>query len=300
MDAIEEAKFRQMTALECLGIEREKIKDELIEFKSIERQHSEKVDPCDELRNEEYADDHDDGREKEMTKNKRNPENALDRVAKRQIELTERIKDLEELRSELVNGGRKENSDNDSLNIATAEYRFRAIMASTGKPCSILDRPKDSWKIVAERSRCEFGRPKGFTGLVFYSPLGVPILIGKPNADSDGILRRASQGSDLWFQVEDYDGSRILLRSSLLPGSKDSKRCMQMAADLAAFYSVWGGSHRYNASESFDTVPVMYTDSKHVAKRGTKVGRMRKRKSLGRLMGRPSSVESIARGLEPS
>ena len=73
-----------------------------------------------------------------------------------------------------------------------------------------------------------------------------------------------------------------------------------MAADLAAYYSVWGRDHYNNKKiDCFDTVPVMYTDSKHVAKRGTKVGRMRKRKSLGRLMGRPSSVESIARELEP-
>ncbi len=301
MDAVEEAIYRQTTALECLEIEEEKLEDELREFQSTHSEYSQQFDSNIEPTNKNY-DNHHHGNsaEKEEGKKKRNPENALTRVARRRIELTKRISNLEGLRGDLVNGIRKENSDGSSSNVAAAESRFRAIMGSTGRSCSILDRPKETWKIVMERSKGEFGRPKGFMGLVFYSPLGVPILVGKPKADSDGILRRASQGSDLWFQVEDYDGSRVLLRSSLVRGTKDSKRCMQMAADLAAFYSIWGGSQRHDNSNSFDTVPVMYTDSKHVAKRGTKVGRMRKRKSLGRLMGKPSSVEKIARGLEPS
>ena len=205
----------------------------------------------------------------------------------------------------MVGGNSPSNStqhNNSSLSVAAAESRFRTITGSKGKPCSILDRPKDTWKIIAERSSTtgEFGRPKEFAGLVFHSPLGVPILVGKSKAESDGILRRVSQGSDLWFQVEDYEGSRVLLRSSLVRGTKNSKMCIQMAADLAAYYSVWGRDHYHSKNDyCFDTVPVMYTDSKHVAKRGTKVGRMRKRKSLGRLMGRPSSVESIAQELEP-
>jgi len=87
-----------------------------------------------------------------------------------------------------------------------------------------------------------------------------------------------------------------------------------MAADIAAKYSVWdeggitngiingGGSMtemNMVMSMSMDAVPVIYTDSKHVAKRGTKVRRTRKRKSMGRLMGRPSNVEDITKGLEP-
>ena len=300
MDAVEEAIYRQTTALECLEMEQEKLEMELRQSESTLQEDSQQHDSNIAPLNENYGNDNYISTHREEGKKKRNPESALERVAKRRIELTKRISNLEELRSDLVNGARKENSDGSSRNVATAESRFRAIVGSTGKPCSILDRPKDTWKIITERSKGEFGRPKGFMGLVFYSPLGVPILIGKPKADSDGILRRASQGSDLWFQVEDYDGSRVLLRSSLVRGTKNSKRCMQMAADLAAFYSIWGGGHRHDNNNSFDTVPVMYTDSKHVAKRGTKVGRMRKRKSLGRLMGRPSDVETITRGLEPS
>ena len=308
MDAMEEAIYRQTTALECLELERCKLVEKLRLVESSTQQlNSNLLEPT----NEGNMDDNGGGgggNDLDTKKKKeRNPRIALDRVATRKLELHERITKVEELRHELmvVGGNSPSNStqhNNSSLSVAAAESRFRTITGSKGKPCSILDRPKDTWKIIVERSTTgEFGRPKEFTGLVFHSPLGVPILVGKSKAESDGILRRASQGSDLWFQVEDYEGSRVLLRSSLVRGTKNSKMCIQMAADLAAYYSVWGGGDHYHNKkiDCFDTVPVMYTDSKHVAKRGTKVGRMRKRKSLGRLMGRPSSVESIARELEP-
>lgn len=128
----------------------------------------------------------------------------------------------------------------------------------------------------------EFGRPRGFDGLVRHSPsLGVPILVGARGAQNDELLRRVSQGTDLWFQVEDYRGSRVLLRSSLVRGSKGSRSCAQAAADLAAYHS---------DSRREERVRVMYTDPRHVAKRGSKVGRMRKRKSLGTMVGRPRAV----------
>ena len=94
-------------------------------------------------------------------------------------------------------------------------------------------------------------------------------------AHKDDIMRNAAQGSDLWFQVEDYNGSRVLLRTSLMRGTTGSKQCRQMAADVAAKYSVWGEEHY--------SIPVMYTDSRKVAKRGSKFGSMKKNKSLGRI-----------------
>jgi hypothetical protein len=65
-----------------------------------------------------------------------------------------------------------------------------------------------------------------------------------------------------------------------------------MAADLAASYSTWG--------DEFDTVPVMYTDSRKVAKRGSKVGNMKQNKSLGTMYGRPEDVADIRKALESS
>jgi len=146
---------------------------------------------------------------------------------------------------------------------------------------SIFKQPESSWKTTKSLTK-EFGRPAGFNGDVFHSPLGVPILVGRMNAHKDEAMRSAAQGADLWFQVEDYNGSRVLLRTSLVRGLRGSKECRQYAANLAAKYSVWG--------EQFDSVPVMYTDSRKVAKRGNKVGNMKKNKSLGRIMGYPRDV----------
>ena len=146
---------------------------------------------------------------------------------------------------------------------------------------SIFKQPQSSWKSNKAKEK-EFGRPLGFDGQVYYSPLGVPILVGRMNAHKDDIMRNAANGADLWFQVEDYNGSRVLLRTSLMRGTMGSKQCKQMAADLAAKFSVWG--------ERYVSIPVIYTDSRKVAKRGTKVGSMKKSKSLGRMMGYPQDV----------
>mmetsp|Transcript_31134 Transcript_31134/g.41353 ORF Transcript_31134/g.41353 Transcript_31134/m.41353 type:complete len:381 (-) Transcript_31134:203-1345(-) len=166
---------------------------------------------------------------------------------------------------------------------------------------SILQTHPNTWKSFRQQQQRqkEFGRPKGFTGRLFTSPAGVPILIGKEGTTSssshaDETLRRISQGSDLWFQVYDYNGSRVLLRTSLKRGMKGSKGCMQMAANLAAYFSYSGGG-KYDDDDDDDGegVRVMYTDSKHVAKRGSKVGQMRRNKSLGFMMGYPLDVEDV-------
>jgi len=160
---------------------------------------------------------------------------------------------------------------------------------------SILQTHPNTWKSFRQQyQKKEFGRPKGFTGRLFTSPAGVPILIGKEGTSSshaDETLRRISQGSDLWFQVYDYNGSRVLLRTSLKRGMKGSKGCMQMAANLAAYFSYSGGGE-YDDDDG-EGVRVMYTDSKHVAKRGSKVGQMRRNKSLGFMMGYPLDVEDV-------
>lgn len=153
---------------------------------------------------------------------------------------------------------------------------------------SILTLPPSSWKHKINQ-KTEFGRPKDWTGLVFHTPLGVPILIGKKGSHNDETLRRISQGSDLWFQVDDYAGSRVLLRTSLIKGFKNSKVCKQMAADFAAYYSDY---------QTYENVPIMYTDSRRVAKRG-RVGQMKRKKSIGRMFGYPSDVVDMTRGQEP-
>lgn len=170
--------------------------------------------------------------------------------------------------------------------------RFKTSFASLGFASIMKQSPDHDWKMKRGDSS-SYGRPRGFEdGLVFYTPKGVPILVGRPKSHKDETLRRVSQGADLWFQVEDYNGSRVLLRTSLKKGLRGSKECIQMAADLAARYS----DSYYNINDSNNKVPVMYCDSKKVAKRGSKIGQMRQQKSLGRLFGDPRNVEEMTRG----
>ena len=84
--------------------------------------------------------------------------------------------------------------------------------------------------------------------------------------------------------------SRVLLRTSLRRElTKSSRECQEMAADLAAYFSPLRNS---------ETVEIMFTDSKHVAKRGSRVGQMKESKKLGTLFANPRRVEELARSAQ--
>lgn len=200
------------------------------------------------------------------------------RIEKRLLHLQQTMDKLIRLKNEL-----EETKQNQS------ELKLIADNMRTMGFGKILSQPSDKWK-SREEAKKEFGRPQGFDGPIFYSSLGVPILVGRMKAHKDDILRRAAQGSDLWFQVEDYNGSRVLLRSSLVPSAKHSKKCKQMAADIAATFSDW--------SDEFEDIPVMYTDSRKVAKRGGQAGKMKLKKSIGTITGRPASVADITKDIK--
>lgn len=133
----------------------------------------------------------------------------------------------------------------------------------------------------------QWGRPDGFDGLVVESPRGIPILVGQKKF-SDEVLRRVARSHDLWFQCRDGSGSRVLLRTSMVRAlTRSPRECQEAAADLAAYFSGWR-SHD-------EEVEVMFTDSRHVAKRGTRVGQMKDSKRLGTLWARPWRVAELAR-----
>ena len=140
---------------------------------------------------------------------------------------------------------------------------------------------------VDARARDQWGRPEDFDGLVVESPRGIPILIGRKQF-SDAVLRRVARGTDLWFQTRDGSGSRVLLRTSMVRSMTRSPReCQEAAADLAAYFSGW--------RRADEDVEIIFTDSKHVAKRGARVGQMKDSKRLGILSGRPWRVAELAR-----
>lgn len=133
----------------------------------------------------------------------------------------------------------------------------------------------------------EWGRPEGFDGLVVLSPRGVPVLVARRRLKDD-VLRRVGEGTDLWFQSRDCKGSRVLLRTSMRPDlARSSRECMEFAADLAAFFS------DHFARRYEEELPIMFTDSRHVAPRGaSRVGNMKPSKKLGLITGRPPRVET--------
>ena len=145
-----------------------------------------------------------------------------------------------------------------------------------------------------------WGSPDGFDGLVVHSPQhGIPILVSKQR-HSDEVLRRVSRGTDIWFQVREGKGSRVLLRTSMCRGLKKAPReCMEEAAAYAAFFSDGHGSkssrRRAARGDSEEPVEVMWTDSRHVAKRGGRVGQLKDGKKLGIIRAEPWSVREEAR-----
>ena len=84
----------------------------------------------------------------------------------------------------------------------------------------------------------------------------------------------------------------MLLRTSMARGLDGSRVCEQFAADVAA----WCSDSRDVGEDDADAyVEVMVTDSRHVAKRGTRVGQMKDSKRLGIVRGRPRAVADVVR-----
>jgi predicted ribosome quality control (RQC) complex YloA/Tae2 family protein len=250
LEVLEEALYRQTLAIDALDRETDRKEQEII---------TEENDISEE--------------QKEMIHEKQSQ--TMERIKKRKLYLESLITKLKTIQTQTKHLHNPSQTNLQTIQKSIIQLGFQ----------SLLNLPVESYK-TKQRRNSEFGRPDGFDGKIYYSPLGVPILIGRLGTHKDDILRKAAQGSDLFFQVEDYNGSRVLLRTSLMRGTKNSKKCIQMAANLAAKYSVWG----MDSDFKYSSIPVMYTDARKVAKRGPKVGHMKQKKSLGRLYGVPHDV----------
>lgn len=110
-----------------------------------------------------------------------------------------------------------------------------------------------------QRSRIETDT---FTPYRYQSPSGFELLIGRNNQQNDRLTFRMAGDYDLWFHTQEIAGSHVLLR--LQPGAVPDEADLQVAADLASYYS---------RSRQSDLVPVVYTEPKHVYKpKGAKPG----------------------------
>ena len=132
--------------------------------------------------------------------------------------------------------------------VSAAEMKLESLLDQVSTRGGDLSEIREQLEEMGLRARLENfdvdqaaldqrGRPEGFSGLVVESPRGVPILVGQ-RSFSDALLRRVGRGNDLFFQVREGRGSRVLLRTSMLRHlARSPRECMEMAADLAAYFS---------------------------------------------------------------
>ncbi|WP_372806140.1 NFACT RNA binding domain-containing protein [Pontiella sp.] len=93
-------------------------------------------------------------------------------------------------------------------------------------------------------------------------PGGFEALAGKTDADNDLLSLQVARPNDLWFHVRGLPGSHVVLRHPA--GERPDTATIKQAAAIAAWHS---------KARNAGTVPVNYTEAKHVGKpRGAKPG----------------------------
>ena len=93
-------------------------------------------------------------------------------------------------------------------------------------------------------------------------PGGWEALAGKTDADNDILSLKTAKANDLWFHARSLHGSHVILRHP--DGEKPDNATIKQAAAIAAWHS---------KARNAGTVPVCYTEAKHVGKpRGAKPG----------------------------
>ncbi len=84
-------------------------------------------------------------------------------------------------------------------------------------------------KIQKERVNQSVSQP-----LRFFSPQGFAILVGRNARQNEQVTFKLSNAEDLWLHVRGAPGAHVVIRSA---GQKVSDETLQMAAQLAAYYS---------------------------------------------------------------
>jgi predicted ribosome quality control (RQC) complex YloA/Tae2 family protein len=93
-------------------------------------------------------------------------------------------------------------------------------------------------------------------------PGGFEAWAGKTDHDNDLLSLKIARPEELWFHVHGLPGSHVILRCP--EGEKPDQTLIRQTAAVAAWHS---------KARSAGTVPVKYTEAKHVGKpRGAKPG----------------------------
>lgn len=103
------------------------------------------------------------------------------------------------------------------------------------------------------------------------------LIVGRNSKQNERVTFEIAKDHQLWFHVQGCPGSHCLLQLEV--GEVASERSLQVAADVAAFYSKARGSTQ---------VPVMYAMSKHVKRiSGAPLGTVSVMQQMGVIYGRP-------------
>ena len=84
---------------------------------------------------------------------------------------------------------------------------------------------------------------------------GFEALAGKTDADNDLLSLKIAKANELWFHVRGQPGSHVILRHP--DGETPDRTTVKQAASIAAWHS---------KARKAGTVPVCYTEAKHVGK----------------------------------
>lgn len=87
---------------------------------------------------------------------------------------------------------------------------------------------------------------------------GASVYIGKNAKDNDELTFELARDGDVWFHVEDYPGSHVILRSNSV-----TKQEIRETAELTAYYS---------KAKNEKKVVVMYCPVRNVKKESKVVG----------------------------
>lgn len=131
-----------------------------------------------------------------------------------------------------------------------------------------------------EQLRLRAKIPTEWKGRVFDSPNGVPILVGRNKSENEFLSTRIAKHPDVWFHAHDTPGAHVVLRLSVTDKLCPEDDCLQMSADLAAFYS---------DSRNTKKTLVTQTSPKHITKpKYAPLGAVALRKINGTINARPT------------
>jgi len=139
--------------------------------------------------------------------------------------------------------------------LRTAQEQVQKQMQETREELTYLDavmtaidtsrEPADIEAIHSELVSQGYSRPQrqdrgnrkkkdSFSPLLFTSPTGCEILVGRNNLENDRLTLKTASNSDLWLHTKDMPGSHVILRTQ---GQEPDEADIALAARIAAWHS---------------------------------------------------------------